>query len=644
MNTDSGYTAEQVLGELGSTDNDVVRGAAFTAGDIGLVDAVPQLCELLQSDNVGVQEAAEYGLRKIRGQEVIEAMLPLLSSDETSIRNVAMDILREIAVDSIESLQPYLVGDDPDLRIFAADILGYCRSHKSAVMLGEALLHDPEVNVRYQAAVSLGNLRFAESVPALCQAMGDEEWVQFSVVEALAKIQDSSAIRALVDLLGHSSMLVSSAIIDALGELGDVTTIPMLFDALDHVASILRHKIVKAIVQILSGKSLTLLPENFQERLHTYLLEALGDDDEDIQEAALQGLSAIGGEEASEKIVANALTMNPDKNPDLYEAYIQTLADIGYNTVLRDALRSDDEDRVAVAMEVCQIMEDRNAIDELKNTFWRVGRDLQRAAVAEIAQLGTCDDVPFFLAVLDECNDAEVLKSAIVFFGNQHECPYVEDVVFSQLDHRYVDVKEMALDACINLHSASLNERFRERMSNEDPMQRTMAVYALGRYSVAENIDQISVALEDADAGVRKVAVEAFLNLGGPAERYLPRLLPRLFDEDKDVRVALVDLLGQISTSSVVPHLITALRDENDWVRIRAVEALGLSRVAEAVPMLTEMLDHASPMVSFKIVEALGRIGGKAAFGALLALMNNEDPEIQHAAAEAVSAISSGQE
>ena len=135
-----------------------------------------------------------------------------------------------------------------------------------------------------------------------------------------------------------------------------------------------------------------------------------------------------------------------------------------------------------------------------------------------------------------------------------------------------------------------------------------------------------------------------FLNMGGAAERYLPRLLPRLFDEDKDVRVALVDLLGQIGTSAVMPHLVTALRDENEWVRIRAIEALGVNKNTEAVPTLAQMLEHASPMVAFKIIEALGRIGGNVAFSVLLGMMDHEDPEIQHAAADAVSAIQAEQE
>lgn len=634
----------ELLEELKSGSNDVAREAAFAAGELGLAAAVPLLCERIKSENIGVQEAAEFALRKIRGPETIAALLPLLNSDEAPVRNVAMDILREIGVDGIDIMVPVLRGEDADLRIFITDILGYCASHQSALLLGEALLKDPEVNVRYQAAVSLGNLAFPESVGALCQAMLDEEWVQFAVVEALAKINDPAAINALIKLLPTSSPLVSAAIIDALGELGDIKIVPMLFNSLESVSAIIRHKIVKALVNILSGKSLSLLAQKSQERLREYLLDALTDNDEEIQAAALQGLSAIGTEEAANDIFSLAASLDPDRSPELYEKAIRAIASIGYNNVTRDALRGEDETRAMIAMEACQLMEENVPLEEIKNLFWRVGRDMRRAAVAEVAQLGNCDDVPFFLSVLDECNDAEVIKSALAFFGNQHNCPDIEDVVFQQVDHKYIDVKEMAIEACINLHSPDLNARFRERAKNDDPMQRMMAIYALGRYSVPENIAEITDALEDADPAVRRVAVEAFVNMGQAAERYLPRLLPRLFDEDKDVRLALVDLFGQIGTPAVMPHLITALRDENEWVRIRAIEALGVNRNTDAVTTLASMLENGSPMIVLRIIEALGRIGGNVAFSVLLSLTGNEEPEIQAAAADAVATIQAEQE
>lgn len=86
----------QVLEALQSDDSEVIRSAAFTAGDMGMEEAIPLLCERIKSENIGVQEAAEYGLRKIRGAQAIDALLPLLRSDEAPVCNVAMDILREI--------------------------------------------------------------------------------------------------------------------------------------------------------------------------------------------------------------------------------------------------------------------------------------------------------------------------------------------------------------------------------------------------------------------------------------------------------------------------------------------------------------------------------------------------------------------
>ena len=633
-----------ILEALKSGENDAIRDAAFSAGDQGLQDAVPMLCEHIKSPSVGVQEAAEYALRKIRGPQVVVALLPLLSSDEAPVRNVAMDILREIGSDSIESIQPYLQHDDADLRIFITDILGYCRTHQSCLLLCRALLKDPEVNVRYQAAVSLGTLAFPEAVNSLCQAMHDEEWVQFAVVEALAKIKDYSAASALVKLLSQASPLVSSAIVDALGDMGDVKSIPLLFSSLENVREALRHKIVKAIVQILNGRGLSLLAGKSQERLRSYLLDALTDNDEDILLAALQGLSAIGSDACTEDIINMAATLDSERQDELYEAAIKAIAAIGYNDSVRDALNSVDESRTLLAMEACHLMADRRCVPDLKNIFWDASPELQRMAAAELAQLGDCADSPFFVTIMNDSEDAEVLKSALVFFGNQPTCPDVEDLVFAQLDHRYVDVKEMALEASINLHSAKLNERFKERAKSEDPMQRMMAVYALGRYGIVENLPEITAALEDESPRTRQVAVESFLSLGEQAEAYLPLLLPRLTDEDKDVRLAVIDLLGQIASPTVLPYVLNGLDDENEWVRIRAVDALGMHKVANAVPQLAQMLESSSPMVALKIIEALGKIGGNVAFSVLLGLMNHEDPDIQHAAEEAVATIQAEQE
>lgn len=65
-------TAPQVLEALQSDDSATIRSAAFNAGDMALLEAIPLLCSLVKSSNIGIQEAAEYALRKIRGPQVTD--------------------------------------------------------------------------------------------------------------------------------------------------------------------------------------------------------------------------------------------------------------------------------------------------------------------------------------------------------------------------------------------------------------------------------------------------------------------------------------------------------------------------------------------------------------------------------------------
>lgn len=635
---------QTILQGLQSTDSDVIRSAAFAAGDESLVEAVDLLCSHIQSANIGVQEAAEYALRKIRGERTIQAMLPLLRSDDAPIRNIAMDVLREIGSDDIQSIQPLLRDDDPDMRIFMSDILGCTGSRQAVPLLCEAMLKDPEVNVRYQAAVSLGALAYPEAVDALRQAMHDEEWVQFSVVEALTKIRADSTISALVQSLSSCSDLVASIIIDALGEMANIKAVPLLFKSLEKTSAPLRHKTVKAIVQILGGRSLSLLSPKDQVRFRAYLLDALDDEDEEIQKAALSGLGVMGDAEATTAILNLAGKLDPERCHDVVEAAVRAVASIGYNDSFAEALSKGDQAVVRLAVEACTLMQDHRCIEKLEQIFWDQDRDIQRVAASHIAKMAEEQDVPMVMDMLDRHTDSDVIKSALYFLGIRIKCMEAQDKVFAMLSHPHDDVKEAALEACINLHTPELNERFRELFRSDSPVQRMMAVYALSRFDFQKNLPILTEALEDESPNVRQLAVEGFSLPGANIAGCLKFLLSRLYDESREVRAAVVEILGHSGSMEAIPHLVTALTDTDEWVRIRAVEALGQLKNEEAAPQLVQLLEGASPMLTFKIIDVLAKIGGNVAFRALLGMMDHEDSEIQQAAAEAVAKIKADQE
>lgn len=622
----------------GGGDASDIREAAWQAGEGACQEAVPALAGLLASGNLGIQEAADQALRRIGGKATVEAVIPLLRSDEAPVRNLAMDILREVGAQDLPALVGLLHDDDADIRIFASDILGSTGSVAAVGPLGDALLRDPEVNVRYQAAVSLGELGLKDAARYLNKALGDEEWVLFSVIEALAKIRDDSSIGALAKALHKSSDLVASMIVEALGEMGNVKAVTMLMKHLDAASTALRNKICKAIVQILGGKSLKLLSEAERERFGHYLLVALTDEDEAVQDAAMAGLGHVGGEKASAEVLELAAGLDPDRDHDRLMLALDALAGMGPTRALEQALESDSARRVQVAAEVGRRLCAPALGAAMKRTFWGKDRDLQREIVQALCACADPQDKEFFLDVLGRHEDGTVLKAALEYLGGLGD-EGIGELLFGYLDHPYDDVKEAALEACVRVSGQAMDDRFRALFTDEDPVRRLMAVYAMGKLGVAGHADEIRAALGDEVPDIRKVALEAFGDSCLDLEQWLPAIRERLHDEHREVRLTVVELLGHCEGEELLPCLEEALNDEDDWVRVRAVEALGRRGADASVPRLVEIATGNSTLLALKAVEALGAIGGKTAFRALLEVLGAEDPELQAAAEDAVARI-----
>ncbi|WP_320005800.1 HEAT repeat domain-containing protein [Maridesulfovibrio sp.] len=629
----------KVLDELKSDDNEVVREAAFLAGELKCENAVPQLADLLKSRHLGLQEAADHALRRIGGKGAVQAVVPLLRSDDAPVRNLSMDILREVGAQDFASLVALVHDEDADIRIFATDILGSTNSFMAVEPLCDALLKDPEVNVRYQAAVSLGDLANPAAARCLNKAMQDDEWVQYAVIEALAKIKHSSSVDALVQALNTSSDLVASMIVDALGEVGNIKAVTMLLRHLDKSPTALRNKIVKAIVSILGGKSLKLLSASEREKLRQYMLVALKDEDEDVQDAAISGLSYVGGEKATEEVLNLASELDPDRDRDRLTRIINDLHNVGLNDAMVAALNSGDFKKAAISIEMLSRFEGPEVSQVLMDAFGNGDRDIKRGILEALVVTAGEEAKEFFENVLESEQDGSMLKSAINFLGGKLKDADAVDGIFAQLSHSYDDVKEAALNACVAIGGEDVNRRFVELFNSDEPIDRLMAVFAMGKIDANGNLDQIRAALEDEVPDIRKIALEALHDCSSGSES-MSLVFSRLNDENRDVRLTVIELLGGCYTDEAIPYIIQALQDDDDWVQIRAAEALGEHREESALPQLITMLDSPNKLVVLKVIEVLGAIGGTMAFQALLEASNSDsDSEVIQAAEEAILRI-----
>jgi HEAT repeat protein len=547
----------EIIERFQVNDPEILREAAQDAGDYGCEEAISGLITLLQNPNLGVQEAADLALRQLGGIEAVSGLCPLLRTEDAQVRNLAMDILREVGNQDINTIVALLSDGDVDIRIFASDILGSTRNILAVPHLCQALLHDPEVNVRYQAAVSLGSLGFAEAVQCLNQALFDEEWVQFSVIEALLKIRDESSINALLQAMPQSSDLVASMIVDALGEMGNLKSIPLLLKRLDESPSVLRNKIVKSVVQIMGGRTLNLLPTLEQTNFKDYLLSALEDEDEEIQDAAMSGLASLRVSEAAVPIIKMSSKLDPDfeVHQDRLETIADVLAQIGSIDPLRQILQENDPAAIALTVKTLRRLPGADSSRLLMEAFWRHDRDVQRELVDALCIVSRDEAEAFFVDLLDRHNDGHVLKQAMRFLSREavqgKGKPELADKLFTFLDHPYPDVRSVALEACISLGEKSLVDKFLQMFASPAADKRAMAILGLGNLGCDTHLNVIRSALEDESTAVRKAALEASIKLCGLTEEIFGMISQRLQDEDRDVRLTLVALLGDCACSLV---------------------------------------------------------------------------------------------
>ena len=149
--------------------------------------------------------------------------------------------------------------------------------------------------------------------------------------------------------------------------------------------------------------------------------------------------------------------------------------------------------------------------------------------------------------------------------------------------------------------------------------------------------DEVAAALSklaDPVVTVRHDALEA-LRDHTDDPRIVPFLIRALSDQDAEVRLLAVEVLGNTRAPRAVAPLVPLLRDGDRDICAAAIEALGRIGDPATLELLTGMLQREKPL-KLKTIEALRRLNVPEAVPALLPLLREQDAEVSGAAAEAL--------
>ncbi len=175
-------------------------------------------------------------------------------------------------------------------------------------------------------------------------------------------------------------------------------------------------------------------------------------------------------------------------------------------------------------------------------------------------------------------------------------------------------------------------------LSGTNKPKTTSAAEMLGQFQVMEALPKLVEMLSSSDLGVVMAAAAALKNY--PSHHTLPLLLETL-DEPRRWPPARVAEVIVSYGPGVAPVLVNAFREQKGDVRILLMEILGQLRSQEGVPAIRAALSAEEPSLRQKGAWAAGQLGGDLASGypvvkQLQALLQDPVPGVRAQALEAL--------
>ena len=240
------------------------------------------------------------------------------------------------------------------------------------------------------------------------------------------------------------------------------------------------------------------------------------------------------------------------------------------------------------------------------------------------------------MALKDRDGDYRVLATTALDALGAEAVAAVPQLTAALLDE-LPEVRAGAAQALGTIGSAarSAESALAKALEDKDAQVRMSAILALGQITGTPSAQPLVVALKDENPRMRDTAATLLVKMGQPAVAALSQLKN---EENGDLRLAAITILGRIKHADAVPALIAALDDPLTPVRDAAAIALG--QIGEpAIPALRTLLSDADLQKRWIGAYALNAIGTAKTADPLIVALNDRDERIRDLATSALTRI-----
>lgn len=605
---------------MDSADPQERKNAALALAELAPSEAAEPLAQLLKDVNQAVSEAAQISLSLLGGRSIIEALVPLLSSPIAAQRNAAIEVLRKVGQDDLDLLHGLTGNPDDHVRIFSVDIIGSIASPLSVAVLC-ACLSDANPNVRNAALVALGSIGDPGALPAMLPLIDDQEWIRFTLIEALGRIGGQEAVAFLAAQLERwaEDEMTLGVIIDSLGAVGDRAGLGPLLKTLPSVDGFVGVSLVRAVAAITTLAGLAELSAAERTEIKRIIESNLACDE--VQIDLLEMLAVIGDRQSAGALMELAGMLDPQVDADRMAALLQTMVALDLSEAAA-AMLDQDEHLVELGADVlCQTGGQEEAlIAALKRERGPVRRSLVRALSGSAAPAAK-ECLKKLTADHDGHVAAIAIKAAARWAVDEDDMA----VLGAYLKHDYPDVRAAALDAICALEESQAERVLLAQYEGGDRQICQLALEGLARIASASLPLLLEKAMAVQPLDALRLARDFNVRLG------CDLIEKALADADAALRQTALDLVGRQQLSDLRPQVEAAVNDSNNRCAYQAILALGRFNDAAARAVLLQKLQSGPDLIKVAVLKAFAEWEDEALAEELEFCLEDDNPDIAHA-------------
>lgn len=285
-------------------DTDESEKIRTTVENFQLVEMPDKVVEYvtakLMSDDNGVRDTLTRILSQNKNPRIPEYLVPYISSENISARNLAGEILLNRKNESIRAMLDYLPDANEDDQKFIIDILGLIGDPEPAPEIISVLRYSRDDNVILACAEALGNIRSEISFNDLIGIYDQNELFRPTIIEALGKIGTPDCVDFINQNYYGVDELTKYSLIESLGKIGNEESFNMLINDIQYLESAYKWVAIETIGKLEEKYHFELPPDI---ELKNSLIETLENGDLQYKKSAVHLISLFNDNEILEKVL-----------------------------------------------------------------------------------------------------------------------------------------------------------------------------------------------------------------------------------------------------------------------------------------------------------------------------------------------------